>query len=1210
MTYRYEDLGDERFQRLVATLVLGGASGGRAMPLGQKDGGRDIVDADGWVNQVKFSGEGAKLRKADNWVVDAIDGEKVKILKLVARGTRAYRLVTNVGGTGALDVGTIDKVSVALRTRAAAWGLEELDIWWRDDIDARFAAASASVKLSFARALPPDEQLILTLLSEHDHASKRDRTLRAYLAAEFDIDQAVRFEQAELHGPTVDRLFVDVPVLSLTRGSVTDALLDRIGSPHTESGQSDDRPAHAAGAARLLLHPDWQGHAVIVGGPGQGKTTLTQLLCQFHRARHLGRGDYLAEFVRTGPVTALARVPIRIDLRRYARWATTPAASPGRRGRIASAASDDTEALRPLELYIVEQISSGSGGHRFEVEDLTALAASRPMLLALDGLDEVANIEDRDRVTTQISLTTARLTELASDLVVLVTTRPSPGAATPAALSAGFARLSMQRLTEALRLRYLDRWAEQAGLDSERTAELRRTFVDKQNLPHVRELASNPMQLAILLHLLQRRGILPEQRTELYSQYVQVFLDREAPKERAVKEHRGLIEELHGYLAYHLQTQAELGTTTGAMPVQDVQRHVEAYLSDKPVDAAIVTQLFNAVTARVICLVQREAGSFEFEVQPLREYFAAKFIFSNAPLRGSGNTRDDCLHALLQRPYWSNVLRFFAGMLSKTEVRALPSSLKSAAESSPFDRLPTMRRLATLLLQDQVFLNQATQPLRELVDVILEGPGAVLAARGLLSDAPTPLALTAGAGHEQLITHLQQRLVDDPDPRRRTAFADLLRHAHRPRELSAWWWSQYQATDAWLRTAGDLKVLSGLTAKQCQQVVDAAAALDPDEEGLLELLLRSQSDAFSDALLAIALEDASRGFDSSYASNAHQPWSDLARETNPAALTHRHARPASSDQGSTKPSRTARSRHRPRRGMPDVVQRLHTVHGAQDWQQPQPWVELLHAYGDVLGDSWLGWQAALVAPEAALRQVRRQAGAPAAKAAQWVLSARQQGDDVTWWQQPPSVGDSAEQGILIWAGALFTIAKIDVLCATVPQLNAFTASLPPRRKSQLLIAVADHQAAGARGRQRDVRELLRSGQLAPDPYIALLLYVVAFPSSQEELAKIVLAGLEDVLPIPAVSRYLPELLQASSRKVPFARMRGGPDDDELRHLLGSGTISVPSTALAREVLSDPHLWPTVLVNVAIDKVSAGLRRLPALAVVAEHDDWFPEVPRP
>ncbi|MFC7761110.1 NACHT domain-containing protein [Catellatospora bangladeshensis] len=664
--YQYETLGDDDFQRLIQAL-LARSSGHRfrAMPLNKADGGRDAVN-DAVVFQVKFTGTPERVDDRVDWLVSAIDGEQEKIKRLAKRGCREYVLATNVGGTGGLDKGTIDKLDRELAQRASAWGLDNITAWWRDDVDARFAVADHATKVAFLRALPADEALAITLIDRSQSARASDLALSAYLAYQFEVDNKVRFEQVDLSGPTVDRLFVDVAAASGTPNSVAHSLLAELGQ-RVDDHDSGTHDQPVAGAARLLLHPKWRGNALIIGGPGQGKTTLLQYICQAHRARQLNRDDY-QQSIPQQHLKALVRVPLRVDLREYASWRGKPVASPPAKKR--SKQKKQVQVTYAIEIFLAEKITEHSGGIEFKVEDLASLVASRPVLLALDGLDEVADLTRRHEVAAQIAAAATRLQQNAADIMILVTTRP--GASISDVLtSEHFPTLHMQRLTTDLRLGYLGRWAQQAGLHPDQVNDLRNTFIEKQSLPHVRELSSNPMQLAILLHLMQRRGILPEQRTELYSDYVKTFLDREAPKEPVVRLHRPIVEDVHAYLAWHLQSESERGRSNGALTADQLQQLLDEHLRDRGNRGQLVHELFKAITGRVICLVERPAG-IEFEVQPLREYFAARYLHDDAPLKGEKNTKDDRLDALLRRPYWSNVLRFFAGMLSKGEVRGLP----------------------------------------------------------------------------------------------------------------------------------------------------------------------------------------------------------------------------------------------------------------------------------------------------------------------------------------------------------------------------------------------------------------------------------------------------------------------------------------------------------------------------------------------------------
>jgi hypothetical protein len=55
------------------------------------------------------------------------------------------------------------------------------------------------------------------------------------------------------------------------------------------------------------------------------------------------------------------------------------------------------------------------------------------------------------------------------------------------------------------------------------------------------------------------------------------------------------------------------------------------YLDSEGEDTTIVGDLFNGIVERVGALVSRVQETYEFEVQPLREYFAARHLYDTAP---------------------------------------------------------------------------------------------------------------------------------------------------------------------------------------------------------------------------------------------------------------------------------------------------------------------------------------------------------------------------------------------------------------------------------------------------------------------------------------------------------------------------------------------------------------------------------------------------
>ncbi len=91
------------------------------------------------------------------------------------------------------------------------------------------------------------------------------------------LHDRVRFRRVELDGPTVDSMFVDVPFTCRDDAGPAEFLREVVAAHPADAAVSEGFVV--IGAAQGLLHPGWSGNALVVAGPGQGKSTLLQFLC-------------------------------------------------------------------------------------------------------------------------------------------------------------------------------------------------------------------------------------------------------------------------------------------------------------------------------------------------------------------------------------------------------------------------------------------------------------------------------------------------------------------------------------------------------------------------------------------------------------------------------------------------------------------------------------------------------------------------------------------------------------------------------------------------------------------------------------------------------------------------------------------------------------------------------------------------------------------
>jgi hypothetical protein len=849
VTFPYEDLGPDRFQELCQALLIQEYPRLQCLPVRMPDGGRDAVVterfSDTLVFQVKYRAP-APPSRADyqdylSWLQDAISDDLAKLGRLIERGLQRYVIISNVPCSPHSDTGTRDKMIKWLSTNISA--KIEVDVWWRSDLDRRlennwdlqrtYGLTSAEFhKDRLLEALLGLEDADIADTVKTSRADPRLITIRQFLRSQYNRESHIRFKQAELPTYPLLKSYLDVRAIfdleQIPRKREITELRHLIIT--LDEGDDWNRRryiGHRSGgypAAGLLLMSagsDLFKNVVVEGAPGQGKSTLVQYLCQIHRARLLGELEALNLVVgsyRTSPIL----LPLKVDLRDLATWLQqrnpfSPNPDEKPQNWIAS-----------VEGFLAAMISRAAGGRRFDVDDLDAIIAATPVVLVFDGLDEIAELQERQNVVDHILECIERLEEIGPELRVIVTSRPSAFSTSPRLPHDRFTYFVLADLDESLITTYASNWVEARRVDDVEAQEIVQTLSEKLREPYIAELARNAMQLAILLWLIYQQGrSLPEQHTALYKAYFETFLNREAEKSALIRKHRKLIVGLHAYLAWILHSRAEQGSQ-GNISEKDLRALLNTYLQIKGYkDAPFIAELFQGMIERVVALVSRVQGTYEFEVQPLREYFAAYYLYHTSRYSPQGQratgTKSDRFAAIARNPYWHNVTRFYVGFFDIGELAHLLHLFQQLFEDESLGRIMYPRTVAKNLLADHAF---ADTPLygQELAQKIAGNPIGWYTLSGM-TDGST-LVLAADSGGEEILRLGKQELQNE-FPLYMQQIAIALRGLAK-NDLLVWWMQRFAAATSdeqrwWLEVAQQSWIFHRMNDEQILRVYETGS---------------------------------------------------------------------------------------------------------------------------------------------------------------------------------------------------------------------------------------------------------------------------------------------------------------------------------------------------------------------------------------------------
>ncbi|GAA4947196.1 hypothetical protein GCM10023205_03840 [Yinghuangia aomiensis] len=560
-----------------------------------------------------------------------------------------------------------------------------------------------------------------------------------------------------------------------------------------------------------------RSNVVLVGGPGQGKSTLSQLIAQAYRVAMLTDADLAsstAEIVG-GTRAALGRLglrvpgnrrwPVRIDLAKYAEELAT---------------GSETGLLR----WISTQVSKRTTVP-VPPKDLHGWLRSWPWALILDGLDEVPSLEARRLVYAKLDelLTTAE--DIDADLMVVVTTRPT--GYDERFPSDRFQHLNLQRLPPAAAASFARRITAKRFVDDDDMRILvAERMTEASRDPVTVRLMETPLQVTIMSLIVEKYPTLPPDRYSLFNLYYETMCEREIAKgialSRFISTHRKQVNRLHEQVGLALQVASETAKNAEAVlsPDELNELAVDRFASSgfDPEDAQThATTLVNAATERLVLLVPRDAG-IGFDIRTLQELMAARSI-----TEGDDSQVLERLRLVAHHPHWRNTFLLAVGHLQVVSDR-FENHLLNLLTTLDVDprrlgpRFPSAPALAADILEDNLAAHRPAFE-RGLVHVVcsaLDHPPVVDLSRlaaALLRISSTghrrttfdriASAVTAGASRRAaaaLLLHEMRRGTRDNGP------LTSIRIALENLKLST---AEVAAVDAWEQLRRDVLPLPG-----------------------------------------------------------------------------------------------------------------------------------------------------------------------------------------------------------------------------------------------------------------------------------------------------------------------------------------------------------------------------------------------------------------
>jgi hypothetical protein len=598
-------------------------------------------------------------------------------------------IATNIDPSGTPDTGAFDQARQLVK-KAYPKLDKHFHIWGgRKILD--FLILHPEVGNHYKHFLTPGKILTEIYNQIRDAQAEVKTILRFLVLSQFDEQQHTKLEQAAPPGSTIDRfgihdLFIDLPFRSKEHafdGLVMESLVSTAAKCHRFDEEQPDTDKWRLWSS----HPSRARVCFIKGGPGQGKSTISQYFCQIQRAalilqkdsllsRSLTKNKTLATKVQKvadqfGLWPSKPRIPISIELKEFAQWF-------GVRDR-SIPCGILTYLAEWLTSKVEEKVSTGT---------LKRMLESHSWVVIFDGLDEVPQ-DVKDAVALEVCRFIDDITtDVNADLLSICTSRPQ-------GYSGQFTELDGPTI-ELINLspkQALDCAKPILGLDRTQ-GEAKKAFQILESAiesPAVRELMTTPLQSHIMAIVVRDGERPPERKWKLFTNFYQVIKRREANRDlpnrrlaKLLREQDQLLKTVHNRLGFVLHARAEISQGAQTKLSRDEFQKLVTDAVGQMVETEVeetIKVLMEATSERLVLVNTPDDGHHvRFDIRPLQEFFAAQFIYESV----SAEQLRQRISLIAGDAHWREVMHFLLSALvendRKTELTVAVSVLEDLNE--------------------------------------------------------------------------------------------------------------------------------------------------------------------------------------------------------------------------------------------------------------------------------------------------------------------------------------------------------------------------------------------------------------------------------------------------------------------------------------------------------------------------------------------------